>query len=224
VYDSTRWSLIRKAAQGLAPDREDFARVYEPVARAYYIVRWKGSPHMSDVDDAVQVVLLDCLKEHGALTRADETRPGGFRAFFYGILRKTALVTERKRLLRREVHPQDAAWLDSVPADDPGLSTAFDRAWAQAILREAVERHHERAEESGPAALRRWELLRLRFREGLPIREIAARWGEEAKTLHDQQRQAKKEFQAALSEVVRFHHPACADLAGECRQILQTFS
>jgi RNA polymerase sigma-70 factor (ECF subfamily) len=50
---STCWTLIRAAAGGSAREREEFARRYVPVLRAYLAARWRGSPLLQDLDDAV---------------------------------------------------------------------------------------------------------------------------------------------------------------------------
>jgi RNA polymerase sigma-70 factor (ECF subfamily) len=65
-------------------------------------------------------------------------------------------------------------------------------------------------------------LLRLRFHDGLPVRDIAARWDADPAKLHHEYARAREEFRAALREVVAFHQPgsadaidrACADLLG----------
>ena len=54
------------------------------------------------------------------------------------------------------------------------------------------------------------QLLRLRFTDGLPIRAIAERWGEDAAKLHHEYATAREEFRAALRNVVGFHHPRTA--------------
>ena len=68
-------------------------------------------------------------------------------------------------------------------------------------------------------AVRRVELLRLRFSEGLPIREIAARWEEEPERVHYHYKRAREEFKEALREVVRTHDPCCA-VEEECDRLL----
>ncbi|MCU0725061.1 MAG: hypothetical protein MUE73_04615 [Planctomycetes bacterium] len=138
--EATRWTLIRRAAAGAAPEQEEFALLYGPVARAFFATRWRSSPLVFEVEDAAQDVLLACLKEGGALSRADSAWPGGFRAFFRGILRKTALQVERRHARHRDIPPAVEPALDDLPADDPGLSTAFDQAFAEAMVREAVRR------------------------------------------------------------------------------------
>ena len=88
-------------------------------------------------------------------------------------------------------------------------------------MREAVRRQEEFAAREGDAAVRRVELLRLRFQEGLPIREVAARWGVDAATLHREYARARRELRAALLEVVAFHHPgAPAEVERACAELL----
>jgi RNA polymerase sigma-70 factor (ECF subfamily) len=108
-----------------------------------------------------------------------------------------------------------------VEADEDSLSRVFDRAWAQAVLREAARRHEERAAAHGEEARRRVELLRLRFHEGLPIREVSRRWGADPAVLHHEYARARREFRAALLETVAFHHPGTpAELEQECANLL----
>ena len=65
------------------------------------------------------------------------------------------------------------------------------------------------------------ELLRLRFEEGLAIRDVAERWDVDVKRLHWDYRRGRKEYEACLREVVAFHYPnAVDDLDGECERVL----
>jgi RNA polymerase sigma-70 factor (ECF subfamily) len=205
VPDSTCWTVIQAAAAGSADDRAEFARRYAPVARAYLAARWRASPCTAELDDAVQEVFVECFRPGGILDRADRDR--GFRAFFYGALRNVALRVETSRARRREHPAAPDAPLEGVPDDEESQSRAFDRAWARALLREAAARMEERARAAGAEACRRVELLKLRFYDGLPVRDIAARWQTEPATLHRQYARARQEFREALLEVVAFHHP-----------------
>ena len=217
--DATRLSLIQRAAQGAPEDREEFAVTYGRVVRAYLLARWRASSMLSEVDDAVQEVLLTCLREGGALERFDPNRGGGFRPFLYGVVRNVALHAERARA-RRQVREAHGADVEQLAEDGPGLSTAFDRAWAEAMVREAAAHHRDLAVGRGPDAERRVELLRLRHSDGVPIREIAVRWGEDASRLHHQYALARREFREALREVVAFHHPGTAEEVEErCQRI-----
>jgi RNA polymerase sigma-70 factor (ECF subfamily) len=208
--DLTCWTLIRGAAAGDAIAREQFGRVYRPVVRAYLAARWRHSRH--DPDDATQDVFVECFRAGGVLDRAEPDRDGGFRAFLLGAVRNVA---RRHEARARPAEPLPA----ELPADDTGPAEAFDKAWARALLKEAART--QQASATNPGARRRVELLHLRFGEGLPIRDIAARWGVAAARLHHEYATARDEFRAALRRVVAFHHPgqsapgldrACAEL------------
>jgi hypothetical protein len=70
--------------------------------------------------------------------------------------------------------------------------------------------------------VRRFELLQLRFQQGLPIRDIARQWNEEQVKMHHEYATAREEFRAALRTVVAFHKPnATADENEQaCRELL----
>src|SRR5829696_3818619 len=176
--DVTCWTLIRDAAGGDATARDRFARVYLPVVRAYLGARWRSAPHPPDVDDAAQDLFVECFRTGGLLEKADADRPGGFRAFLLGAARNVARRHETRRRPPADPLP------DGLPADDTGPEQEFDRAWARALLREAAAVQHNTAARAGLAAVRRVELLRLRFQDGLPIREIAKGWGEDTAKVH----------------------------------------
>jgi RNA polymerase sigma-70 factor (ECF subfamily) len=212
--ESTCWTVIRGAVQGNGGDREEFARRYLPVARAYLSARWRRSPCLADLDDAVQEVFVECFRQGGVLARAEEGQ--GFRPFLYGVVRNVARRVEAAR------RPGAAAIdLDRLPADEDSQSRAFDRAWARALLREAAAVQERNARSSGPQAQRRVELLRLRFHEDLPIRDIAERWQVDPAVLHHEYARARQEFCAALGEVVAFHQPGPpAEVEQECLALL----
>jgi RNA polymerase sigma-70 factor (ECF subfamily) len=221
----TRWSLIHDAARGEAAARTAFARAYEPVIRAYLGARWRGSPLVGEIDDAVQEVFVDCFKDAGALERVDPARGPGFRAFLRGVVRNVALRAERSGA-RRKARPGSAAFdADRVATDEDALSTVFDRAWAKAVVRQAAALQVEHARAKGDGALRRVELLRLRFEEGLPVRTIADRWGAEPTDVHRAYARARREFEVALREVVTGVHPGSKEeVRAECLRILRALA
>jgi RNA polymerase sigma-70 factor (ECF subfamily) len=93
------------------------------------------------------------------------------------------------------------------------------------VLREAAEVQERNARQAGPEALRRVELLHLRFHEGLPIRAIAERWQVDAAMLHHEYARARQEFRSALAEVVAFHQPGSpAEVEQECAALLGMLS
>jgi RNA polymerase sigma-70 factor (ECF subfamily) len=219
--DSTRWTIIRGAAAGRAADREEFARRYETVIRAYLGARWRGTPLTAELDDVVQETFLDCFKEQGALTRAAPEARGRFRSFLFAVVRNVARRVEERLARDRARRASDSVDLATLDAGEEAASRAFDRAWAMALLRRAGQLQLERAEEQGEAAQRRVELLNLRFGEDLPIREIARQWREDAVRVHREYARAREEFKAALRDVVREEEevPATA-LEAECARLL----
>ncbi len=214
--DATCWTLIHAAAGGNRSAREWFARLYEPIARAYLATRWRQSPCLAALDDAVQDVFVECFKTDGVLDKVAESHPDGFREFFHGVARNVA----RRHEAARAAPPIP----DNHAADDTSLARAFDKAWARSLLQEAARVQAEMATDE--RAAKRVELLRLRFQEGLPIRDIAARWNEDAARLHHEYAAARDEFRAALRRVMAFHQPtaAAAHLDEACRELLNLLS
>jgi RNA polymerase sigma factor (sigma-70 family) len=221
ISETTCWTVVRGAAEGNAKERDAFAQHYVPVVRAYLGARWRGTPLLQELDDALQEVFVDCFKEGGALARVDPGRP--FRAFFYGVVRIVALRHEDRR--RRRAREEQPPSTFEVETDEPALSEVFDRSWAQSVMEQAAARQAEHADERGDAARRRLELLALRFQDGLPIREIAARWDVDAAHLHREYARARREFREALIEIVGFHQPGSAEeVDAECARLLDFFA
>lgn len=200
----TSWTVIQEASAGLESARAEFARRYESIVRAYLAHRWRGGPFVDDLEDAVQEVFVECFKAGGVLESADADRPGGFRAFLYGVIRNIAFRFEKRRYRRREVQASEA--IGRVEDREESLSRVFDQAWARMVLKEAASLQAAGAEGEGGEPARRVELLRLRFEEGLPIRDIASRWQEDPARVHRQYRLARSEFRDALREVLARHH------------------
>ena len=221
-FDATCWTLIQGAAAGARADREVFARRYVSVVRAYLAHRWRGSPLASEVEDAVQEVFLECFREGGVLDRIRADRPASFRAFLYGVARNVAFRCERRVGRQSERHAGGSLEADEVAADEATMSRVFDRAWAQALMRQAATLQEERARDAGEEAVRRVEILRLRASEGLPVREIARLWSLDAAYVHKQYARARQEFRDALVDALQYHHPGAtaAEIDDRCREML----
>jgi RNA polymerase sigma-70 factor (ECF subfamily) len=216
--ESTCWTVIRAAAAGSFADRDELARRYLGVVRAYLAARWRGSPLRHDLDDAVQEVFVECFRQGGVLDAVGADRVPSFRAFLYGVVRNVARRFESRAALAANPLPE-------IQDDEPSLSRLFERAWAQAIMAEAARLQRRWATERGPEAVQRVELLRLRFEENLPIRTIAERWGVAAAGLHHAYAMARKEFKAALLAVVAFHLPGSpGEVEREAASLLRALS
>jgi RNA polymerase sigma-70 factor (ECF subfamily) len=212
----TCWTLIRGAAAGDARCRDEFARMYLPMVQRCLRGRWRHGRLAQEVDDAAQEVFVECIREQGVIAQAEPGR-GGFRGFLFGAVRNVA-----RRFEAREASGKvGASVLEDLGARTEDLADALDREWARGLMREAAERHGRTAWLRGSAARRRVELLRLRFEDGLPIRDIAARWGEDPAGVHEAYRVARREFQDALRKVVAFHLEPESDVDAECRRLLE---
>jgi len=210
--DSTSWEVIAKAAAGDAAQREEFVRRYTPIVLEYLSSRWRGTPLIAEVNDTAHEVFLECFRQSGVLERADPSRPGGFRAFLLGVIRNVSRRAEEARGRNRELQPSTGYDPDEREiALDTSASRILDRAWARAILKQAGARYRKAAAAEGEEGLHRVELLRLRFEEGLPIREIASRWDADPALLHQQYRRARREFRRHLEVELDFNGASEAD-------------
>jgi RNA polymerase sigma-70 factor (ECF subfamily) len=218
--DQTIWTLIEEAAGGAAEPRDAFARAYLPLVRRYLGERWRGSPLAEAVEDAAQDVLVECLKDGGVLERAERGRPQGFRAFLFGAARNVARRHEASHAA--PARPRSASRMADDPlAREEDLGKLLDREWARALVRQAAEHHRRTALARGAVAREGVELLRLRFEEGLPLREIATRWHVDPAVVHRRFRQAREGFRRSLRKVVAFHQPGTGDVDEECRRLLE---
>lgn len=212
----TSWTLIGSARDGDRDARDAFARQYAPIVRAYLAARWRGGPLDGEIDDGVQEVFVDCLRDGGALVRTDPGRP--FRPFLYGIARTVALRFEQRRGKRGAAPLEE----DELPAKETRMSVVFDRAWAEQLMREATALQRAKAGEKGGVRQRRVELLELHFQHGRSIPEIASLWNEDAAKVHHMYADARDDFREALREIVgRKGGGSPADVERECAWMLE---
>jgi RNA polymerase sigma-70 factor (ECF subfamily) len=220
VPDDTTWSLLQTAAGGDARARTLFFERYQPVVRACLSARWHGQQR-ADIDDAAQEVFLECLREGGVLDRVRADEVQRFRAFLNGVVGKVAQRFEERGARRAETEGQSALDRRDPTAIGEGQAHVLDSAWARTILKNAAERQTLDAKRVGPAAEARLEILRLRFHEGLEIREIAERRNEDAARVHHDYARAREEFLDALKFVVGERYPGSPEAVGRvCGEIL----
>lgn len=200
--DTTSWDLIVAAARGDGKPAGAFAERYGVFVRECLAARWRGSPLLAELDDAVQDVFVECFREGGALQRADPERGARFRAFLAGVVRNVA---HRHEAAHSRGVGFDTAAEDELPDGERGASAILDRAWMRMLVRNAGERFLERCAGQGAAGGRRWEVLRLRFEEGLPVREIAARLRAPPDKVHQEYRRARRVFRSCLEEELAVH-------------------
>src|SRR4051812_46535185 len=119
--ESTCWTVIRAAAAGSPADREQLARRYLGVVRAYLAARWRRSALLGELGDAVQETFVECFRRGGALEAAGAGLVPSFRAFLYGVTRNVA-----RRFEARPARPDPLP--DGIDANEDGQSRLFDRA------------------------------------------------------------------------------------------------
>lgn len=211
----TCWTLIHEAANGSKSARDAFALRYEQVVRNCLAARWNRTKRIALIDDVVQEVFIECIRPGGALSKADSQHPSGFRGYLFGVMRNV--------MLRHETRPApEHAELADFAADNETIGKIFDREYARATVKEASVLQRRLAEANGEAAIRRVELLHLRFYEGLHIRDIAKHWNVDPGWLHHEYAKARSEFLAALLRVVAASQPSATHAENEttCKELL----
>jgi RNA polymerase sigma factor (sigma-70 family) len=220
-FDSTAWTMIAAAGAGESAAKEQFARAYGPVIRTYLAARWQLPCAHEAVDDCAQEVFVQCFKPDGALHGVDRSGPARFRSYLYSIVRHVAERIERSNGVRRTQQEHTGFRLDDVARAEATLSRVFDRAWVGMITRRAWLLMASRvgAEAHGRERIR---ILDLRFRDGLSSGEIAGQCGFEAGFVYQQLRLAKRDFRAALLEVVAAYHPdaSAEELETRCIELI----
>jgi len=84
MADVTCWTLIECAADGDRAARDAFVERYLPVVRAYMRARWGNRVPESELEDTVQEVFVECLREEGVLVR-NRSRRGQTRRKLFAI-------------------------------------------------------------------------------------------------------------------------------------------
>ncbi len=211
----TCWTLIHHAAEGCHESLNLFLRRYEHVVRRTLAVRWKGSWRAAQIEDAIQEVFLECIRPKGVLSKVDQQRAGGFRALLYGVTRNVM------RRFEAQASPVQIE-LPDVVTHEATVSRAFDRELAQSIMKEASLTQMRLAQERGAEAQRRVELLKARFLDNRPIRDIAQQWQVDPAWLHRQYAKAREEFLEALLQVIASYQPCAtnAENIQTCRELL----
>lgn len=174
---------------------ERFCRSHLPLVRRRLLSRWRGSPLASLVPDAIQEVFVECLRDGGALAHYDASRSPSLEVFVQGVVRNVAARVERReaRYGARCRRCGDRIFTFTAPGPEPAdrLETeARARAVQDAILSldgEPAVRGHSLG-----------ELVRLHFRDGHPVREIAAAWRESANRVHELRRGACRRLRHRL--------------------------
>lgn len=143
-FPPTRWSVLDAAARGAAARTAALADVAERYGRALYAVARRRGVPAHDAEDAVQGFFAKIAADPSFFDGLDPAR-GRFRAFlrtaferFVANLREAGAAA--KRGADRTVAWDAAAAEIATSALPDDADRAFERAWAEAVVRRATER------------------------------------------------------------------------------------
>jgi len=233
-FPLTRWTLIRRIAEGAAPDREaalgEVCRLYWPPVYAY--LRSQGrSPH--DAEDLTQGFFEQLLKG-GAFARM-RAENGRLRSYLLQALRNYLAGCHRQqsRLKRGGGTPAVfldpatleslAPWMEGSGGEAP--DRAFERLWAVTVLDRAYGQVALRYRERDQTAL--FEALSPAIRVGggaIDYGSAADRLGMTEPTLRVAMHRLRKHYGKALRETVAATLDSGEDAEEEMRQLMAVFA
>ena len=151
-FHTTSWSLILRAGAGGAgagAALDALCRTYRPPVLAYARAHVRAQGEAEDLTQAFFAYLL----EQRLAARADPER-GRFRAFLLTALKHFLAGQYARATAQCRGGGVEVLTLDEVePPDDDGPEQAFEREWAQTVLREALARLHAEAQRADKEAL-----------------------------------------------------------------------
>jgi RNA polymerase sigma-70 factor (ECF subfamily) len=130
------------------------------------------------------------------------TAGGDFRGFLFGVVRNVAKRFARSHAMLDARGVAQGSVVDGLASAEAAASRVFDREWALALLRQAMQQFSREAAAHGDPQRTRSELLRLRFEEGQPIRAIAAAWECDPAWLHHEFAAARRDFKRTLGRIL----------------------
>lgn len=144
LFPTTRWTLILEAKESAEARRAALVQLFQTYWQPLYVLfRQKGlSPDAAK--DAVQALALQLI-ERGAIEQVDPAR-GRLRAYLRAaagnlLANQREAATAQKRGAGAELLPIDLEVAERTAADAaPGPDAAFERAWAEGVMRRALGR------------------------------------------------------------------------------------
>jgi RNA polymerase sigma factor (sigma-70 family) len=236
-FASTRWSIVYQAADSQTSSEHALAALSELCQiywRPVYLFLRRQGIAQHDAEDLTQGFFADLI-ENRAYARADQTR-GRFRSFLLGTLKHfLAHARDHDRAQKRGG--------GSVPVqlDEAAISEAethaarcrkwsadgvFEREWAAALLRQALDRLAQEYAVAGKGAL--FEALKVRLSGGataaVPYEEMATRLGRPATTLRSDVARLRVRYRAVLREEVSGTVVDPRDVDEELRHLRQAMA
>jgi RNA polymerase sigma-70 factor (ECF subfamily) len=215
LFASTRWTIVRNADESQASPSQslnalsELCQIYwRPV---YLFLRRQGTTQ-HDAQDLTQGFFAELI-ESRAYKHADPSK-GRFRSFLLGAVKHfIADARDRERAQKRgggvaPVQLDEAAIseaeVQAARSDNWGADHAYEREWAAALLRQALDRLNQECVLAGKGAL--FDGLRSHLSAGagttVPYEEIAAGLGRPPATLRSDVARLRTRYRAILREEV----------------------
>jgi RNA polymerase sigma-70 factor (ECF subfamily) len=236
-FASTRWTIVQQAADSQTASEHSLSALTE-LCRIYWrpiyaFLRRQGvAPH--DAQDFTQGFFAELI-ESRAYTRADPLK-GRFRSFLLGAL-KHFVGHQRERdqaqkrgggVLPLQLDEQAVAEADMYAANYQKWSAdgVFEREWAAALLRHALDRLGQEYMVAGKFLL--FESLKVHLTGGqtavVPYEQMAKRLGRPAVTLRSDVARLRARYRVILREEVGGTVIDPADVDEELRHLRQAMA
>lgn len=236
AFAATRWTLVLAAGGAEATPSQslnalsDLCRIYW---RPLYLFLRRSGHAPADAQDLTQGFFADLIQNR-SYARATQEK-GRFRSFLLGALKHFAADEhDRARALKRGggklFQPLDEEALQEIESQFPFVSSGsadvlYEREWAAALLRQAMDRVAQESAIKGKSAL--FQALRSYLPSGedaIPYEQIARQLNRGIVTLRSDVGRLRSRFRAILREEVRGTLCDPAEVADELRYLCQVLA
>lgn len=236
-FHSTRWTLVLAASGEEATPSQSYEALSE-LCRIYwrpvYLFLRRDGHAPADAQDLTQGFFADFIATR-SYARADREK-GRFRSFLLGALKHfvsdgRAREQAQKRgggKIREPLNEAIIAEAESEAARNSRWNThqVYDRAWGEALLRQALHRLGEECALAGKSAL--FEALKSNLspasEEGVSYKELSVRLSRSAVTLRKDMERMRARYGQILREEVRGTVIDPAEVDDELRYLCQTIA
>jgi RNA polymerase sigma factor (sigma-70 family) len=235
-FASTRWTIVHQAGDSQTASQHALSALTELCQiywRPVYVFLRRQGIAQHDAQDLTQGFFAELI-ESRAYTRADPTK-GRFRSFLLGALKHFAgHQRERDQAQKRgggalpvQLDERAIAEADMYAASCRKWSAdgIFEREWAAALLRQALNRLGQEYMVAGKAAL--FESLKVHLTGGetaVPYEEMGKRLGRPAVTLRSDVARLRARYRAILREEVSGTVIDLGDVDEELRHLRQAMA
>jgi RNA polymerase sigma factor (sigma-70 family) len=214
LFASTRWTIVRQASDSQTSSEHalnalsELCQIYwRPV---YLFLRREGITQ-PDAQDLTQSFFADLI-ENRTYARADQLK-GRFRSFLLGTLKHFLAHTRDRDRAQKRGGGAVPVQLDESAISEAEMHAArcqrwsadgvFEREWAAALLRQALDRlAHEYAVASKSALFEALKAHLTGATAAVPYEEMAKRLGRAATTLRSDVARLRARYRAILREEV----------------------